>query len=328
METIKNYLDNMFASLPDTPEVRRAKEELCQMMEDKYMELKKEGISENEAIGRVITEFGNLDEIKEELGLEAENYSYGEYQEEERHISLTQAKRYLSTVEKCANYIATGVMLCVFSPIMIIFFSGLSEFYGLPENLAVSGGMIFLFVLVVVAVGIFIYSDYQTKEFKYLKDEGFYLDIGVKTFVEEERNQKKNVFTMKTIMGVTLCIISVIPVIVTGVIWGDGFSVIFSVCLLLFIVGIGTFFLVSCGMAEDAYKVLLTDGGHRGHKKRIKDKRMETISSVYWCIVTVIYLAWSFLTFHWGSTWVIWPVAGVLFWAVRVIYDAVMQNNE
>ena len=325
METIKNYLENMFASLPDTPEVRRAKEEICQMMEDKYLELKKEGKSENEAIGRVITEFGNLDEIKEELGLEAENHFYGEYQEEERHISLTQAKRYLSIVEKCANYVAIGVMLCVFSPIMIILFSGLSENYGLPENLIFSGGMIFLFIMIVIAVGIFIYSDYQTKEFKFMKDEGFCLDVGVKAFIEEERNQKKNVFTIKTIIGVTLCIISVIPVIVTGAMQGNGFAVIFSVCLLLFIVGIGTFFLVSCGMAEDAYKVLLTDGGH---KKRIKDKRMETISSVYWCIVTVIYLAWSFLTFHWGSTWVIWPIAGVLFWAVRVIYDAVMQNNE
>ena len=69
METIRNYLENMFRGLPDTPEVRRAKEELWQMMEDKYTELKDEGISENEAVGTVITEFGNLDEISETLGI-------------------------------------------------------------------------------------------------------------------------------------------------------------------------------------------------------------------------------------------------------------------
>ena len=69
METIRQYLETMFASLPDTPEVRKAKEELLQMMEDKYNELLAEGKSDNEAVGTVIAEFGNLDEIAEELGI-------------------------------------------------------------------------------------------------------------------------------------------------------------------------------------------------------------------------------------------------------------------
>ena len=34
METIKNYLENMFSHLPNTPEVQKAKYELYQMMED------------------------------------------------------------------------------------------------------------------------------------------------------------------------------------------------------------------------------------------------------------------------------------------------------
>ena len=39
MNAIKNYLDNMFRNLPNTEEVRRAKSELLEMMEDKYEEL-------------------------------------------------------------------------------------------------------------------------------------------------------------------------------------------------------------------------------------------------------------------------------------------------
>lgn len=57
METIKNYLENMFSHLPNTPEVQKAKYELYQMMEDKYNELISEGKSDNEAIGIVISEF-------------------------------------------------------------------------------------------------------------------------------------------------------------------------------------------------------------------------------------------------------------------------------
>ena len=69
METIKNYLENMFSHLPNTPEVQKAKYELYQMMEDKYNELISEGKSDNEAIGIVISEFGNLDELADSLGI-------------------------------------------------------------------------------------------------------------------------------------------------------------------------------------------------------------------------------------------------------------------
>ena len=36
METIRNFLASMFANLPNTPQVQRARAELDQMMEDKY----------------------------------------------------------------------------------------------------------------------------------------------------------------------------------------------------------------------------------------------------------------------------------------------------
>ena len=65
METIRNYLETMFLKLPNTPEVYKAKNELWQMMEDKYNELIANGKTENEAIGTVIAEFGNLDELAE-----------------------------------------------------------------------------------------------------------------------------------------------------------------------------------------------------------------------------------------------------------------------
>ena len=74
METIKSYLETMFANMPDTPEVIRAKFELFGMMEDKYNELISEGKSENEAVGTVISEFGNLDELADTLGLNANTH--------------------------------------------------------------------------------------------------------------------------------------------------------------------------------------------------------------------------------------------------------------
>ena len=40
------------------------------------------------------------------------------------------------------------------------------------------------------------------------------------------------------------------------------------------------------------------------------------IVPIYWCLVTAAYLAWSFITMAWDRTWIVWPVAGVLFAAV------------
>ena len=78
METLRSYLETMFLNLPNTPQVQRAKNELWQMMEDKYTELKEEGKSENEAIGIVISECGYLDERADDLGIGGVRVNGGE----------------------------------------------------------------------------------------------------------------------------------------------------------------------------------------------------------------------------------------------------------
>jgi len=69
METIKTYLDNMFAGVLQTEEMIQLKSDIYDNMCEKYQELKNNGKSENEAIGIVISEFGNIDELLEEFGI-------------------------------------------------------------------------------------------------------------------------------------------------------------------------------------------------------------------------------------------------------------------
>lgn len=73
MDTLRTYLDTMFASLPKRAEVLRARDELYDMMEDKYEELRAAGKNEHEAVGAVISEFGDIAEIREALGIGAES---------------------------------------------------------------------------------------------------------------------------------------------------------------------------------------------------------------------------------------------------------------
>ena len=115
MNAIRNYLDNMFRNLPNTEEVRRAKSELLQMMEDKYEELIAEGKTENEAVGVVISEFGNLDELAESLGISeavTENPS-----DDKPMLSLDRVKEYISMISTKSILTPLGVALCIISVI-------------------------------------------------------------------------------------------------------------------------------------------------------------------------------------------------------------------
>jgi len=67
MKTIRDYLDSLFLNVPTTPETKKAKEDLAAIMEDHYHELIEQGKSEHEAIGAVISEFGSIDELLQEL---------------------------------------------------------------------------------------------------------------------------------------------------------------------------------------------------------------------------------------------------------------------
>lgn len=71
MEKIRNFVENMFLSLPDTPEVQEAKAHILEGMADRYEALLAQGKSADEAFGVVAGEFGSMEELRQELGLSA-----------------------------------------------------------------------------------------------------------------------------------------------------------------------------------------------------------------------------------------------------------------
>ena len=101
--------------------------------------------------------------------------------------------------------------------------------------------------------------------------------------------------------------------------------VLLAVTFLL--VDIGVMFFVISGVRWASMEKLLQQGDFQPEEKE-KNRTMESISGFYWTIVTAIYLAWSFVTGRWGSTWIIWPVAGVLFAGLRVLLDLLPSQKR
>ena len=113
METIKNYLESMFRGLPLTEKVMKAKSELLQMMEDKYTELIRSGKTENEAVGDVIQNFGNLEDLADELGIKDILHATKYSEVQRRKISFEEITEYLGRVKKAAAFRCIGIMLCI-----------------------------------------------------------------------------------------------------------------------------------------------------------------------------------------------------------------------
>ena len=84
---------------------------------------------------------------------------------------------------------------------------------------------------------------------------------------------------------------------------------------------------VRVGMVKSSYDTLLQEGEYTKEEKLFK-KKTDTFSGVYWCLTTAIYLAWSFWTMSWDITWIVWPVAGVLFAALLGVVKMVLKNGS
>ena len=93
---------------------------------------------------------------------------------------------------------------------------------------------------------------------------------------------------------------------------------IFCFIFLLACVGAGVWLFVSAGIIQGSFKQLLQEGDYTEEAKRT-EKIMDKIAPVYWCLVTAGYVGYSLWTWTWATSWIVWPVAGILYGALAGI---------
>lgn len=325
METIRNYLESMFLNLPNTPEVYKAKNELWQMMEDKYTELKAEGKSENEAIGIVISEFGNLDELAQDLGISSFVHN-PQMTPTGRPLSLEDVRSYLKDYAKHAYRIALGVMLCILSVCGPIFTDAVFGSASASSDLFDAIGVTFMFVLIAIGVGLFIYSGVQINRWNYVKNEQIVTDFATTEYIHHELERYKPTYALLLTVGIVLCIICAVPAVLLDALFGTSpFWSNMSGAFVMIFIAIGVFFIIIASIRFGSFKTLLrlNDGATVGgnyvpdQQKEYKNPTVRAIMSVYWPTITCIYLCWSFLTFDWSFTWIIWPIAAIVHTLIR-----------
>ena len=245
-----------------------------------------------------------------------------------RTLTLEMVHDYLATVRVQAGRLALGVALCILSPTVLILLGGLSDYeggYRIPENLA--GGTAILLLIIAGAVALFLSYGRRMEPYEAWEHEPVELAYGVTGMVEKEKAQYEGQHTRLLILGVGLCILAAVPLFVAAAVVEDGMLLIAAVDLLLLLVAAGVFLLVKTCTLFGAFQLLLEEGDYRRGRK-LEDQRNEAVSTIYWCAVTAVYLAWSFLSGDWHITWVVWPVAGVFWGVIAGILSLVRRSRS
>ncbi len=239
--------------------------------------------------------------------------------EEAVSVSMETANAFLNQNESSAPRFALGVFLCIISPIVLIILASHRNnlITGLTDDKRAMIGLIVLFILVGAAVAIFVTNGMRSNKYKDIREKPIETAYGVRGMVRERMAQYESAHIRDMTLGIVLCVVATISVFVAILLRPeDELAISIGVGMLLFIVACGVYLIVRTSCIWGGYQALIEDGDYRREQKRADN----SVGGIYWLSVTAIYLAVSFLTASWALTWIIWPVAGVLYGAVVEIF--------
>ena len=251
-------------------------------------------------------------------------------QPQRRRVSMEEASRYLELRRAAAPRLALATFLCVISPIALILLGGLSEYTArVTENAAAGIGMSALIILVAAAVGIFLSSGAQVREFAFLETEPFETEYGVSGMVRQRQQDFQPTANRLNMIGTILCIMSVLPLFLAMCLSGSDLMYIGAVCLLLGFVALACLAFVYAGTRTGAMEKLLEEGDYTRQRKA-KSRLVSTVSVCYWLVVTAVFLLYTFGPLGNGQarySWFIWAIAGVLYAAVLAVLRLIGNNK-
>lgn len=243
-------------------------------------------------------------------------------------VSVQEANAFMSDNAFFGKRLAMSVMLFILSPVLLILLAGIAEL-NIPGNTMTVGlasgiGVVVLLLMIASGVFLIIFSSHKVQKYEYLKKGEFELEYGVEGIVREKRSAYERRNSVSVAAGVAMCILSAVPLIIAGASDAPEFVCILLTGLMFAIIACAVFLFITAGVRKSSCDQLLRLGDYTASEIEV-NKRADKLGAIYWPCATAVYLAISFLTFRWDITWVIWPVAALLFVGIS---HAVKDNRE
>ena len=332
METIRIYLENLFAGLPRDERISRAKAELLSTMEDKYNELKAEGKSENEAVGVVISEFGNIDELLAELGVSRRT---GVSEKEETAVFLDEREvgDYLGMVKGSSRIIPAGILMCILAPASLIACNALLAAYapGVTEEVASLISIMSLFFFAAIGVMLLVFGGLRHEKYEYLGASTVSMPEKLHADVAARAERHATSFAVSLCAGILLIFVAVGVLLTANALYPDSdLASSIGVSGMLTLIGAGVLVITRSALVRDGYDTLLGTGEHSrvhaAHEKR-EPKAAAAFGAFIWPVAIITFLIWGLVFSGWGIAWIVFPVAALLNGAVAGIAGALSGDR-
>ena len=272
----------------------------------------------------VSTDYLLKDELEEETPSET-----NDIEEDGRPVSLEEANRFLEDTPTFAKKLSFGISLFILSPIILIILGGMAEtgIGSITEDMAGGFGVAVLLLMIAAGTVIVVMSGIAYGKYDYLEKEKIVLQYGVAGIVNKKKEEFAETFQRNVAFGVGTIIVGVIPLMIAAGVGASEFVEIICTGILLAAVALGVHQIVWAGVIQGSFQKLLQEEDYSEENKELK-KKTDSFAGIYWCFVTALYLGYSLPTDSWDKSWVIWPVAGVLFAAVNGIYTNIIQKKQ
>lgn len=247
-----------------------------------------------------------------------------------RRLTLSETDDCLDFYMFNAFRIAMGTMFCIVSPVVAVLIDGFNTASLIPQEAAELLESMSIIIFVAIAACMFIYSGIRIEKWSYIHEEACMLDQKAARFVRREKSGYWPMHMRITAAGIALCAAGVVLGLVVSRMGEESpYAYNLGAAILLILVSIGVFLILMSFLRMHYYNMLLAlkgkqpkkkeevpDGGKTKYKNALVRKGM----SVFWPTVMAFYLSLSFLTFAWGISWIIWPIAAIGAGIINLIF--------
>lgn len=255
----------------------------------------------------VTTDYLLKDDITDEV------YTGEESDDSFPKINLTQASAYITGKKNFALAIGRGVLLCIYSVIPLLILSIFKdEDTWVTNGVVTSLGVTLLFLMVAIAVMHFVQASRFFVDFKQIEEGKFELEYGVSGILKERAEAHLNRFYKILPLSIATIIVSMVPLIVSGSFNTSNQLKLIMVIVMFVLIGLGVNFIIITSITKEGYEKIMQEGQFSLKFKK-ENAKLEKFASIYWPLVVAVYLGWSFVTMNWGFTWIVWPVAALVF---------------
>lgn len=232
-------------------------------------------------------------------------------------VSIKDAQNFVETsvIQSRKTALGTLVLLSSVLPLLALLAIAQLPTIQLSTQVITGVGITLMFALIGFGVVIIISTSHVARKLTAFKERTFELEYGVESIYREKLEAYSTKYHKGLSVSVLLFILSPIPLILAAIFEASTTVILLMVVLLIALIGIGVFILIPISSTQSAYHCLLGEGEF-SPEGRIISKRSMQVSTMYWPLIVAIYLGWSFWTMDWHITWIVWPVAAVLFAAI------------